>query len=218
MSEIRSPTLHTAGLAAAEGVANAALRLSPHSVEALKAVAGQVLALECTRPALTIYLHSEASGELRLRGVHEGEVATRVTGSAEDFATLASADDPAAALINGHIQLKGSSQTLIDMQRVLSDLDIDWESVLVTGLGDVVGHQLANMLNAAMHWSKDAGLRLRRQLEEFAHEEARLAPSRLALEDFYGDVQDLTERTDRLAQRVERVRLRLERLDSRRNT
>lgn len=206
------PTLHTAGLAAAEATVNAALRLSPHSVEALKPLAGRVLALECTRPAITLYMHSEANGEMRLQGVNEGPVATRVTGTAQDFASLAQSEDPAAALINGGIQLEGSSSTLIDMQRVFNDLDIDWEAPLVSGLGDVAGHQVAGMLSAAFDWSQQARGNLRRQLEEFAIEEARLAPPRLALEHFYEDVQQLSERSERLEQRVERLRLRLERL------
>ncbi|MDP5052933.1 MAG: SCP2 sterol-binding domain-containing protein [Congregibacter sp.] len=208
------PTLHTAGLTAAEATVNAALRLSPHSVEALKPLAGRVLALECTRPAITLYLHSEPSGELRLQGVHEGPVATRVTGTAQDFASLAQAKDPAAALINGGIQLEGNSSTLIDMQRVFNDLDIDWEAPLVSGLGDVAGHQLAGMLSAAFNGSRQSGANLRRQLEEFAVEEARIVPPRLALEHFYEDVQKLGERSERLEQRVARLRLRLERLHS----
>ncbi|WOJ97276.1 SCP2 sterol-binding domain-containing protein [Congregibacter brevis] len=212
MNDIRMPTVHTAGLAAAEAAANAALRLSPHSLEALKPLAGRVLALECTRPAVTVYLHSEANGELRLQGVHDGPVATRVTGTAQDFASLAQAEDPAAALINGGIQLEGNSSTLTDMQRVFNDLDIDWEAPLVSGLGDVAGHQLAGMLSAAFHWTRQSGDNLRRQLEEFATEEARLAPPKLALEHFYEDVQQLSERSERLEQRVERLRLRLERL------
>lgn len=215
MSDIRSPTLHTAGLASAEAAINAALRLSPHSVEALKAQAGNVLALECTRPALTVFLCSDQDGQLLLRGFHEGAVTTRVLGSAEDFAELARAADPAAALINGNIQLQGSSAALIEMQRVFNDLDIDWEAALVTGLGDVAGHQIAEMLSAAVRWSQQASNNLRRQLEEFAHEEARIAPPRVALEAFYGDVEQLSERSERLAQRVEGLRRRLERLRDR---
>jgi ubiquinone biosynthesis protein UbiJ len=215
MSGLRMPALHTAGLAAAEAAINAALRLSPHSLEALKPLQGQVLALVCTRPEITLYINSEPNGELRLRGVYDGTVRSRVVGSAEDFAELARAEDPAATLINGGIQLDGSSSILIDMQRVFNGLDIDWEAPLVDGLGDVAGHQLAGMLSAAFQWSRQASSNLRRQLGEFALEEARLAPPPLALEDFYADVAELTERSDRLAQRVENLRLRLERLRDR---
>lgn len=210
--DIRMPTLHTAGLAGAEAALNAALRLSPHSQQALAGLHGQVLELECTQPSLRVFIESNPEGELQLHGTYDGPVVTRVIGSAEDFTALARAEDPAAALINGNIQLKGSSATLIDMQRAFNDLDIDWEAPLNDMLGDVVGHQLAQMLRAMFAWSQDASNRLRRQLSEFALEEARLSPPRLALEGFYSDVQQLTDRSERLAQRTELLRRRLERL------
>lgn len=212
MTEIQSPSLHTAGLAAAEAAANYALGLSPHSQEALKALAGQVIALECTQPALTVYVHSVEDGQLRLQGVYEGPVATRIFGKTGDFLALARAEDPAAALINGGIQLDGNSRALLDMQRVLAQLDIDWEAPLVDALGDVAGHQLATVLRGAFSWSSETAGKLRRQLKEYALDEAKLSPTRYELEDYYSDTEQLSERAERLGQRVEKLRLRLEQL------
>ena len=113
MTELRSPTLHTAGLAAAEAAINAALRLSPHSAPALAALADRVIALECTQPPIQVYISANELGALELRGVYEGDVATRIRDSAGDFAELARAEDPAAALINGGIRLEGSSAVLL---------------------------------------------------------------------------------------------------------
>ena len=215
MAEVRSPTLHTAGLAAAERAANALLELSPHSLLALQGMAGRVLALTCTQPPLTVYLSSDEAGRLQLRGVHEGEVDTRVSGSAADFAELVRSTDPAATLINGGLSLEGSSALLTDLQRVLRELDIDWEAPLVAGLGDVAGHQAAQMLRGALTWSGDASRSLRRQVSEFALEEARLAPPRAALEDFYSDVTAIDQRSERLQKRLQQLRERMLRLQDR---
>jgi ubiquinone biosynthesis protein UbiJ len=91
---------------------------------------------------------------------------------------------------------------------VFNDLDIDWEAPLVAGLGDVAGHQVAELLGAAFRWSRQAGTNLQRQLREYATEEGHLAPPPLALEHFYDDVQSLTERSERLAQRIGRLQQR----------
>ncbi|MEO0435886.1 MAG: SCP2 sterol-binding domain-containing protein [Pseudomonadota bacterium] len=206
------PMLHTAGLAAAESAVNAALRLSPHSKQALAAVSDRVLAVECTAPAIALYLVADSSGDLLLRGVHEAEVATRVRGTLEDFAALARADDPAAELINGAIQVEGETATLLSMQGIFADLDIDWEAPLVDGLGDVVGHQLAELLRSLFSWSQQVSTSLRRQLNEFAHEEARLAPPAIALEEFYEDVASLQDQCDRLEQQLVIARGRAEKL------
>ena len=79
-------------------------------------------------------------------------------------------------------------------------------------LGDVAGHQLAQLLRGAYGWGRQASTGLGRQLEEFIHEEARLSPPRLELEDFYRDVQQLGLRVERLQSRTQRLRKRLQQL------
>ena len=95
---------------------------------------------------------------------------------------------------------------------IWASLDMDWEAPLVDTLGDVAGHQLAQILRATIGWGSQASSSLSRQLGEFIHEEARLTPPRLELEDFYRDVQDLGQRVERLQSRTERLRRRLQKL------
>ena len=213
MDRLLSPTLHTAGLAALETAINRALALAPESRDALAPLRGKVFALHCTAPPLDAYLRIGA-GDISLMGIYEGEATTSVRGVASDFAELATADDPAAALINGKLEISGDSGPLVDLQRIVGQLDIDWESALTAQFGDVAGHQLAELARGAAGWGKQASASLMRQLGEFIHEEARLSPPRLELEDFYRDVQELTLRTERLESRLERLRKRLQRLTS----
>jgi ubiquinone biosynthesis protein UbiJ len=205
------PTLHTAALAALEAALNRALALSPHSKADLAQLEECVFALHCTAPAISIYLHPGAQG-MRLTGFHHGPVTTSIKGKAADFTELATSSDPTATLINGGLELEGDSAPLIELQHILAGLDMDWEAPLVDSLGDVAGHQLAQMLRHAFAWGKQASASLTRQLEEFIHEEARLSPPRLEVEDFYHDVQELGMRVDRLESRAERLRQRLQKL------
>jgi ubiquinone biosynthesis protein UbiJ len=205
------PTLHTAALAALEAALSRALALSPHSKADLAQLEDCVFALHCTAPAMSIYLHPGAQG-MRLTGFHRGPVTTSIRGKAADFTELATASDPTATLINGGLELEGDSAPLIELQHILAGLDMDWEAPLVDSLGDVAGHQLAQVLRHAFAWGKQASASLTRQLEEFVHEEARLSPPRLEVEDFYHDVQELGMRVDRLESRAERLRQRLQKL------
>jgi len=202
------PALHTAALAALERAINAALELSPGSRPELDALADCVFALHCSAPAVDVYLQP-GKGGIRLMGLYDGPVTTSVTGSASDFTELATAADPAATLINGALELSGDSAPLLELQRIIAGLHIDWEAPLVDVLGDVAGHQLARLLRGAHSWGRQAGDGLARQLEEFIHEEARLSPPRLELEDFYHDVQQLGLRVERLQSRTRRLRKRL---------
>lgn len=206
------PTLHTAALAALEGAANTALDLSPHSRRKLAALDEVVIGIECTAPVFSVYLQPTGDGAIRLLGYYDGPLATRVRGSSADFAELANSADPTATLINGGLELKGSSAPLIALQGVVADLHIDWEAPLVDILGDVAGHQLAQMLRGLFSWGRHAGGSLARQLDEFIHEEARLTPPRAEVEDFYTDIQKLTQQVDRLQSRLQRARARADRL------
>lgn len=208
MSGDINPTLHTAVLAALESAVNQALALSAGSAAALAPLEGCVFALHCTAPTIDVFLEPVDSG-IRLMGVYDGPVTTSIRGEASDFTELATSADPAATLINGNLELVGDSAPLIELQKTLSHLDVDWEAPLVDTLGDVAGHQAAEILRGAFRWGKQAGGSLSRQLEEFIHEEARLSPPRLELEDFYRDVQELGMRVERLESRARRLRKKL---------
>lgn len=211
MTEGINPTLHTAGLATLEGLINRALTLAPRASAELAELEDCVFALECTSPLLDIYLQP-GRGKVRLMGIYDGPVTTRVRGAAADFTELAASEDPAASLINGALELEGDSTPLVELQQILGTLDIDWEAPLVDTLGDVVGHQLAEVLRAGFSWGSETRGSLERQLEEFIHEEARLSPPRLELEDFYGDVQELSLRVERLESRSRRLRQKIAQL------
>ena len=209
MNSVIDPALHTAVFAAVERVVNQALELDPAGRKRLDKLADCVFALHCTAPALDVYLQP-GNGRVRLMGYYDGPVTTSVRGLASDFAEVATAKDPTAALINGKLALSGDSAPLIELQKIITALDIDWEAPLVDALGDVAGHQLAQLLRGAYGWGRQASSGLARQLEEFIHEEARLSPPRLELEDFYRDVQQLGLQVDRLESRTRRLRKRLQ--------
>jgi ubiquinone biosynthesis protein UbiJ len=199
-----NPTLHTAAIAALEKALNRALQLDPRSGEQLEQLAGKVLHMHCTNPELELFLFPDAKG-IKLMGYWDGEITTGISGQATDFAELATASDPAAALINGNLELAGDSAPLLELQSILSGLDMDWEAPLVNSFGDVVGHQLAQGLRGLFGWGQQASSSFIRQLEEFIHEEARLAPGRQEVEDFYQDLQQLNLRVERLQARLHKL-------------
>jgi ubiquinone biosynthesis protein UbiJ len=205
------PTVHTAAVAALETALNHTLALSPGINTELQRLQDCVFALHCTAPTLDVYLHTGGEG-IRLSGIHDGPITTSVTGEAADFTELVTSTDPTATLINGGLALEGDSAPLIELQKILANLDMDWEAPMVDALGDVAGHQVAQMLRHAFAWGKQASISLTRQLDEFIHEEARLTPPTLELEDFYSDVQDLVLRVDRLQSRAVRLRQNLQKL------
>ena len=164
-----------------------------------------MIGIECTSPEVAITAIVESSGELHLTHYCERAVDTKVRGSLEDFIGLAMAEDPAAALINGGLELVGNTAPLIAVQQIITTMDLDWEAPLVDTLGDVVGHQLAVMLRGLFRWGKASAGSFRRQLSEFILEEGRLTPPAAELDAFYEQIEQLGLRVDRLQGRLQKL-------------
>ena len=210
MNTQHDPAVITAVLMAAEGALNRGLELDPGSARDLADLSGTVLAIECWAPALEVFAIVEPQGRLHLTPYYEEPCSVRVRGGLEDFVALATAEDPAVTLINSHLEIIGNSAPLIALQTLVAKIDPDWEAPLVEVLGDVAGHQLANLLRQIFRWGQSGSKSLRRQLSEFILEEGRLSPPAAELEFFYQEIDSLVLKADRLESRLKRLAQRLD--------
>jgi ubiquinone biosynthesis protein UbiJ len=135
-------------------------------------------------------------------GHYEGAATTQVRGYPSDFVELLTADDAGSALINGKITLKGDSASLLELQAILHNLDLDWEAELAKVVGDIPAHQIGEAVRTGLQWGRQTHNSLTRQIEEYIHEEGRLLPPRAEIEDFFTDVSKLKDDSDRLAAKI----------------
>ena len=201
-------TLDIAALAALERAIGAALEMDPHTQRLLAPLAGRALMVEISVPERRIYVLPQASG-IRLAAHYEGSVDCSVCGPASDFVALALAADKPGALVNGNLRIGGDSALLLDLEKALSGLDVDWEQRIALALGDVPAHQIGRALRGGARMGQRARDAFERHLEEFIHEEARLAPPRAEVEDFLADLRALASRADRLEAATRRLARRL---------
>jgi len=203
------PTVVTAVLVAAEAAINRGLELDPTSARDLADMAGTVLAIDCSSPEIEVFAIVEETGRLHLTPYWEASADVRVRGELTDFLALATAEDPAATLINSDLEILGNTSPLLALQALVSRMQPDWEAPLVEALGDVAGHQLANLLRGIFRWGQASSKSLRRQLSEFILEEGQLSPPAAELEHFFEQVTALGLRVDRLESRLQRLARRL---------
>lgn len=197
------PTLHVALLGAAEDAINRALPYAPRTQAALAKLEGRSLQATVTEPHFSVTVILGES--LQLRSVYEDKVDASIEGSLREYLTAAAADDPAIALINGNLRIRGDSRLMQSLQSLLSELDVDWEAPIAAVVGDVAGHQIGRTLRSLFSWGQHSRSSLERQLSEFILEEARLSPSKLELEDFYRDIRKLQQSIDRAEAKLKRL-------------
>jgi ubiquinone biosynthesis protein UbiJ len=199
-----NPVLHTAGIAALEKAINQALTLDSASSKKLGLLDGKIFRIDLDGPDLQFFI-LPSENVLMLMGHYEGAATTQVRGYPSDFVELLTADDAGSALINGNITLKGDSASLLELQAILHNLDLDWEAELAKVIGDIPAHQIGKAVRTGLQWGKQTHHSLVRQIEEYIHEEGRLLPPRAEIEDFFTDVSKLKDDSDRLAAKIAKL-------------
>lgn len=192
-------TISTAALASAEKIINAALMYDPASRIALAALTPQVLAVQLTTPEFRFFVAPGNDG-VRLLGHYEGDITTQLQGSLPALISLVKSDR--INLKDSGVQLVGSTGFLADLQKILKNLDIDWEEILSRLFGDLVGHQSAELVRHKMGWARDRANNIQRLASEFLTEELRALPSKPELEFFYAQVDEFALDLDRIEARI----------------
>ena len=201
-------SLNTAALAGLERAINAALSMDSRTRESVGVLAGTAVKIEVTVPELCAFILPGPEG-IRLVGHFEARADCTVSGATSDFIALLLAEDNPAALVNGKLKVSGDSALLLGLEKALSALDLDWEQRLATLVGDVPAHQVGRFARSSAEFGRRARGSFERHLEEFIHEEARLAPPRAEVEDFFADVRALANRVARLEAGIRRLGRRM---------
>ena len=194
--------LSTAALASAEAIINGALRYDPATRQGLAPLEGKVLALQISAPAFTLFV-MPLDDELQLMSQWQGEVDTRISGSLLALAQLTQTE--IHNLKDSGVTVMGDLSLLADLQRLLKNLDIDWEEMLSQLTGDIIGPQAANLIRSKVNWVKTRAQSAQRLTGEFLTEELKTLPSKPELEDFYQQVDNLSLAVERAAARLEKI-------------
>lgn len=205
------PTLLTGFTALIERACNHTLTYDPATQRKLARMAGQVLAVESTMPALTFYIAPQADGTLMLMNHFDGAVTTRIRGRLPDLMSLLFSHGQSTSLSQHNVDVIGSTSLLIDLQALFQTLDIDWEDALEARFGNLVSHPVAQGLRQAANFMRQRGATAQRLTAEYLTEELRVIPSRPELEDYSQQVDQLRLAKDRAEATLKHLQQRLAR-------
>lgn len=199
--------LPQAGLAVLEAAVNTALAMDPETQARLGALEGKVIAVDLQGPEVTLFLLPGADG-FRLMGHYEGEPDTRLRGTPLALLRL-NRGKAGEGMFAGAVKIEGDVELGQRMQRILGGLDIDWEEHLSRLTGDMVAHQIGNMVRGFLRWGEQAATNLERDFADYVQEERRDVPPRWEVEEFLAGVDDMRSAVDRLEARLRRLEQRI---------
>lgn len=200
--------LLTGALAAIELGLNRILALDSTALPRLAPLSGRVIAIECSAPALNLFVLPSADG-LQLANHWEHADCT-VCAPAAQLLQLLLADDKNSVLHHPEVELRGDSAALLALSQVLQDLELDWEYELSRWLGPLASPLLSGHLRLRAHWLGQGAGQLKQHLADFLSEESvGLVGNREAQSHF--------DELDRLKLALERLDARINRLTSKVN-
>ena len=106
------------------------------------------------------------------------------------------------------MQIEGDTELAHRIGKILGAMDVDWEEQLSHYTGDLVAHDIGNLVRGAVRWGRNSADTLGRDLQEYLQEELRLLPVRTEIEAFLADVDRLRDDVERLQARIDRLRPR----------
>jgi len=191
-------------LEGAETLINAALTKDPASKQALNKLEGQVFLVESTLPPLTVAIEPTATG-IQLHDNWDGNVTVTINGTLIAMAAIAVNAKESFSFSGTGVNVSGNLDTLHQLNKIMGDVDIDWEGALAEIIGDVPAHLIAKTVRNSVVIRQDIVTRASTGLVEVAQEEFNLTPSKNEFETIIPDIRQLSADADRLAARVKRL-------------
>ncbi len=199
-------------LAAAEIGGNRLLAFDEASLAGCRELQGHCIAIEITDLEFRLYCHPGDWG-IRLSGSPPPRDADAIiSGRLMALVNLAAREDKPSTSMQEQVRFAGDVKLAQRLQRILSNLDIDWEEVLAHYTGDVVAVQLQQRAARLGDWLKQGADSLLQTTSEYLNEEARVSPTQAEFEQFQSRVTALRNDVARAEARLARL------LDQRRDS
>ena len=189
-----------------ENAGNRLLRFDPDTAAKLSRMRGRVFRLEIRVVDKVLWFIPGEHG-LQIREDWSGDADITLKGSPLGFAQYAlrqkNADN--RAFVDKKLTIEGDVELAQDFQRLLAELDIDFEELLSHYVGDVVAHQLGRGISRFRQWAGDTEESLRLDTREYLVEELRVLAPDWRVASFVDRTDELRADVERLEQRVQRL-------------
>src|SRR5699024_10106456 len=176
------------------------IALDDSATTRLAPLADKRVCLELKGLGIDLHFHGREDG---LGVSAECDDAPDTTNSGTPLALLAMAVPEWRAPGSG-VRIEGDAGTGQAFEKLLKQLDPDWEAMFVERFGPVVGHQLWRMLADARAGARRASRTAADQTARFLREESGLLVTRQEVNDFVHEVDELREAADRLEAQLRR--------------
>ena len=192
-------------LAAAEIGANHLLTYDEDALDGCRDLQGRCIEIHITDIDFRVYCHPGGWGLRLSRNPPARDIDASIRGRLMALVSLAAEDDKLSTSMQERVSFDGEVQLAQKLQRILGDLDVDWEEMLSRHVGDVLAFQIHDGLRRAGSRVRHTVDSLLQTSSEYLREEARLSPATAEFDEFQARVTRLRNDVARAEARIERL-------------
>ena len=205
-------SIQNALLAAAEIGGNRLLALDEAALRGCAEMQGYCIAMDITDLDFQLYCHPGNWGLRLSRNPPPREADARISGRLLALVNLSAQDDKLSTSMSERVSFHGDVALAQKVQRIIAQLDIDWEEALAQHTGDVLAFQIHQRARKFGEWLQSSADSLLQSGSEYLREEARLSPTLPEYRQFQARLTALKNDVARAEQRLQRL---LEKAESR---
>lgn len=190
-----------------ESMGNRLLEFDPDTQRSLSQLQGKVFKLELSIVGREIFFIPITDG-IQIKEEWPGKVDIIMRGSPLAFLQfgLKQKGVDNQVFLEKRVTIEGDAELAQDLQKVLRELDIDFEELLSRYIGDIAAHEIGRSAKAFRGWAKEAANSMRADIQEYMVEESRILAPSWRIEKFNEQADALRADVDRLDQRIQRIR------------
>ena len=197
--------LQSGAFETAETLINGALKYDPATLRKMGELEGRLLLIESTMPPLKLAMETNDQG-IMLHSNWQDKADTTVSGSLISIAGLAVNSASQASFSGSGVNVSGDLDLLLKINNLMAELNVDWEAILASVIGDIPAHLMADKLRKSAAMAKDVGQRAKSAAAEVAKEELRVTPTSPEFKGFSQQVRELSSGVERAAARINKSR------------
>lgn len=198
-------TLPNTLLAVAEIGGNRLLSFDQQVLERCRALEGHCIAIHLTELDFKLYCHPGSWG-IRLSQCEPTKpVDATIAGHLFALFNLAQQEDKISTSIQERVRINGDAAVAQQMQKIFTELEIDWEEVLSDYTDDILAYQIHQRARDLGNWLRQSAESLLQTSSEYITEEAHLSPTQVEFERFQQCITDLKHDVDRTEARLRRL-------------
>lgn len=208
MVKIFSRLTKDSEIKALESLVNKAMDYDPSTQSGFRDLHGRVIKIKCMAPKLSLYILFKKQS-VQLKKQYEDFVDLKLTGTGLSFGAFSINVDEQVSFFDSGIDVSGDQEVLSQLQKLLKNLDIDWEAALSDIIGDIPAYAIGKSVRSSLQWKRNILKRTTEVAVEFGQEETQIIPSPVEAIDFADSVKKIQNEVERLNLKVNKLTTKL---------